>query len=128
MSRGYRPFPPQFLICCRLSLRASRPQSQVAADRARWASGKPARAWMATKVHSPYWEGSGGNITLSTTRAATFTMVSSSSYETTVIATAQSRFPFVTATVVATAKILDGRVHTERPICACRSQPITNVR
>lgn len=77
-------------------------------DTTSWASGKPARAWLATNVHSPYWEGSGGNITLSTTRAATFTMVSSSSYETTLTATAQSRFPFVTATVVATAKATYG--------------------
>lgn len=77
-------------------------------DTTSWASGKPARAWLATNVHSPYWEGSGGNITLSTTRAATFTMVSSSNYETTVTATAQSRFPFVTATVVASAKATYG--------------------
>lgn len=77
-------------------------------DTTSWTSGKPTRAWLATNVHSPYWEGSGGNITLSTTRAATFTMVSSSSYETTITATAQSRFPFVTATVVATAKATYG--------------------
>jgi hypothetical protein len=73
-----------------------------------WASGKPVQAWLATDVHSPYWEGSGGNITLSTTRAASFTMVSSASYETTITGTVQGTFPFVTATVVATAKSIYG--------------------
>jgi hypothetical protein len=69
-----------------------------------WASGKPVRAWLATNVHSPYWEGSGGNIALSTTRAASFSMQTSDGYQVSASVDAGIEFGFFSAGVTATAQ------------------------
>jgi hypothetical protein len=64
-----------------------------------WVSGKPVQAWLATNVHS-YWEGSGGEITLSYAHTTSFTMAATASLQVKAIGV----FDFLIADVIGTAK------------------------